>query len=101
MIVQVNPDWRITSDSHCFICQKRRTRKGEDEWQNETFHATFEDACEYMLELRLRDDTTELASLRDALEHVRDIRRRFRDELMDSPGAPSQKHSRSDVEMVG
>ena len=101
MIVQATPDWRITSDSHCFICQKRRTRKGEDEWQNETFHATFEDASEYMLELQLRADPIELTSLRDALEHVRDMRQRFRDELMDSSGAPSQRHSRSDVEMVG
>ena len=101
MIVQATPDWRITSDSHGFICQKRRSRKDKVEWQSETFHATFEDACEYMLELRLRDDTTELTSLRDALEHVRNMRRRFRDELMDSSGAPSQKHSRSDVEMVG
>ncbi len=95
MIVQVTADWRISSDSHCFMCQKRRTRKDKVEWQSETFHATFEDACEYMLELRLRDDTTELTSLRNALEHVRDMRRRFRDELMDSPGAPSQKHCRS------
>ena len=100
MIVQVTPDWRITSDSHCFICQKRRSRKDKTEWQNETFHATFEDACEYMLELQLRDDTTELTSLRDALEHVRGIRRRFRADLVDSPGAPSEKHSRSDVESV-
>ena len=100
MIVQVNPDWRITSDSHCFICQKRRTRKDKVEWQNETFHATFEDACEYMLELRLRDDPTELTSLRDALEHVRDMRKRFRAELMDSPGAPSKKRSTSDAEGV-
>ena len=101
MIVHVNPDWRITSDSHCFICQKRRTRKDKVEWQNETFHATFEDACEYILELRLRDDTTELTSLRHALEHVRDMRQRFRDELMDSPGAPSKKLVHSDVESVG
>ncbi len=101
MIVQVTPDWRITSDSHCFICQKRRTRKDKIEWQNETFHATFEDAAEYLLELQLRDDTTELTSLSDALEHVRDIRRRFRDELMDSSGAPSKKLVHSDVEGVG
>ncbi len=100
MIVQVTPDWRITSDAHCFICQKRRTRKDKIEWRSETFHATFEDACEYMLELQLRDDPIELASLRDALEHVRDMRRRFRAALMDSPGAPSKKHCRSDVEMV-
>ncbi len=100
MIVHVTPDWRISSDSHCFICQKRRTRKDKVEWQSETFHATFEDACEYMLELRLRDDPSELTSLRDALEHVRDMRRRFRAELMDSPGAPSQKHSRSELESV-
>ncbi len=100
MIVHVTPDWRITSDSHCFICQKRRTRKDKVEWRSETFHATFEDACEYMVELQLRDDPTELTSLRDALEHVRDMRQRFRDELMDSSGAPSQKHSRSDLEGV-
>lgn len=100
MIVQVTPDWRITSDSHCFICQKRRTRKDKVEWQSETFHATFEDAAEYLLELQLRDDTTELTSLKDALVHIRDMRQRFRDELMDSPGAPSNKHSRSDVESV-
>jgi hypothetical protein len=100
VIVQVTPDWRITSDSHCFICQKRRIRKDKVEWRSETFHATFEDACEYILELRLRDDTTELTSLKDALEHVRGIRRRFRDELMDSPGAPSEMHSTSDAECV-
>ena len=100
MIVQVKPDWRIASDSHCFMCQKRRIRKDKTEWQSETFHATFEDAAEYMIELQLRDDPTELASLRDALEHVRDMRRRFRAALMDSPGAPSKKHCRSDVEMV-
>jgi hypothetical protein len=100
VIVQVTPDWRISSDSHCFICQKRRIRKDTVEWRSETFHATFEDACEYILELRLRDDTTELKSLRDALAHVRDMRQRFRDELMDSSGAPSQEHCRSDLEGV-
>ena len=100
MIVQVSADWRITSVSHCFICQKRRIRKDKIEWQSETFHATFEDACEYMIELRLRDDPVELDSLRDALEHVRDMRRRFRNELMDSPGAPSKKQALSNVEAV-
>ena len=100
MIVHVSPDWRVTSDSHCFICQKRRIRKDKIEWQSETFHATFEDAVEYMIELQLRDDPIELGSLRDALEHVRDMRRRFRAELMDSPGAPSKTLAHSDVESV-
>ena len=70
MIVHVSSDWRITSDSHCFICQKRRTRKGKAEWQSETFHATFEDACEYMLELRLRDDPTELTEIPNYLDQA-------------------------------
>jgi hypothetical protein len=91
MIVQVNPDWRIASDPHCFMCQRRRTRKDKVEWQSETFHATFEDACEYLLELQLRDDPIELASLRHALDYVKNMRRHFRAELMDSPGAPSKK----------
>ena len=101
MIVHVSPDWRITSDRHCFICQKRRTRKDKIEWQSETYHATFEDAAEYLLELQLRDDPIELASVRDALDYIRDMRRRFRAELMDAPGAPSKELAHSDVEGVG
>ncbi len=75
-----------------FILPEIHTQFGSDSWGIVT--------CEYMLELQLRDDTTELTSLRDALVHVRDMRQRFRADLMASSGAPSQKHSRSELESV-
>ena len=97
MIVHISPDWRIISDSYCFKCQKWR----KDKWDSKTFHATFEDAAEYMLELKLRDDPIELSSLKAALDHIRDARRQFRADFMDHPDSPSEKHSMSDLRMVG
>ena len=59
MILQINEDWRISSDEHCFKVESRYTHKGgkkagEVEWRAQTWHGTIEQAINGVYERRMR-----------------------------------------------
>jgi len=54
MKLQINQDWRITTDSHNFILEKSRVagkgeHRGEIVWSQESFYSTFESALEGLI----------------------------------------------------
>ncbi len=44
MIIRINQDWRIASDSLQWIAQKRRTVKGQEKWDSVCFHHSLDGA---------------------------------------------------------
>jgi hypothetical protein len=84
MIVQVNDQWRIASDSHCFMVQKARKKNDSHEWRSISFQSSLEAACGYFFELQLRDDPAEIKGIRTALKYARDKRDKFLQQMMGS-----------------
>ena len=54
MIIRINPDWRIASDPLQWIVQKRRTVKGQDRWENVSYHAGLGNAVLRLARTRVR-----------------------------------------------
>ena len=44
MIITINPDWRVASDSLQWVVQKRYQSKGEDHWQAKAFFGNLDRA---------------------------------------------------------
>ena len=55
MNIPLNADWRITSDPHQWIVQKRRRIKGRDIWKSQTYHKSLAGACLSLAQRQLRD----------------------------------------------
>ncbi len=75
MIVPINEQYRIASDRYQWIIQKKRSRKGEDDWDPQTFHPTIDSALQSLGELMVRQSKAE--TLADALDDVRSITTRL------------------------
>ena len=71
MIVPINKQYRIASDPYQWIIQKKRSRKGEDDWDPQTFHPTIDSAFQSLGELMVRQSKAE--TLADPLVDVRNI----------------------------
>lgn len=54
MIIPVNEQYRIASDSLQWIVQKARTRNGKKDWESKFFYPTFESALRGIGELMVR-----------------------------------------------
>ena len=59
MILPLTPDWRIHSDNHCWILQKRAIlktgkRAGSETWINQTYHPSVSAAVNRAAEMNLR-----------------------------------------------
>ena len=67
MIIPVNEQYRIASDSLQWIVQKARTRNGKKDWAPKLFYPTFESALKGLGELmvRLSDAETLVDAIRD------------------------------------
>ena len=60
MILQVNADWRIQSDSQQWIVQKRYVRQkgkniGDVEWENQAYHTRPDKAALWLAHRGVRD----------------------------------------------
>ena len=55
MIIQLNEDWRIASDPHQWLVQRRRAVNGQDKWESLTFHKSLDKACLSLAQRQLRD----------------------------------------------
>ncbi len=68
MIIPVNEQYRIASDSLQWIVQKARTRNGKKDWESKFFYPTFESALRGIGGLMVRRSDAE--TLADAIGDV-------------------------------
>ena len=54
MIIPINERYRITSDEYQWIIQKKRSRKGREDWESKLSFGTFESALQSLGELLVR-----------------------------------------------
>ena len=71
MIIPVNEQYRIASDSLQWIVQKARTRNGKKDWAPKLFYPTFESALKGLGELMVRLSDAE--TLVDAIGDVEKV----------------------------
>ena len=71
MILPIDEQYRITADPYQWIVQRKRTRAGQEDWQSQTYHSTFESAARELWELMVR--TSDAQTLVDALADVERI----------------------------
>jgi len=71
MIIPINERYRIVSDEYQWIIQKKRSRKGKEDWQSKLFFGTLEGAVQGLGELLVR--RSEANTLVDALQEVEKI----------------------------
>jgi len=69
--IDINTDYRITSDSHQWIVQKRRIRKGNQDWESVAFLASLPTALEWLRERLVREGEAE--TLTDALGEIETV----------------------------
>ena len=71
MIIPINERYRITSDEYQWIIQKKRSRKGREDWESKLFFGTFEGAVKDLGELMVR--RSKANTLVDALAEVEKV----------------------------
>ena len=87
MILPINEDYRIISDSNQWIIQVARTRKGKTDWQHRYYFVTIESAVKALGELMVRRSNAE--TLADALLAVNEIATTLSQALTPMVDAPS------------
>ena len=65
MIIQIDEQYRVTTDPYQWIVQKKRSRKGKEDWESQTYHPSFEFALQSLGERLVRGSDAE--TLVDAL----------------------------------
>ena len=59
MIVPITEQYRITTDPYQWIVQKKRSRKGKEDWESQTYHPSFESGLESLWERLVRGSDAE------------------------------------------
>ena len=54
MIIPINAQYRIVSDEYQWIIQRKRTRKGKEDWQARLYYSNLKAAVEGLGELMVR-----------------------------------------------
>ncbi len=54
MIITINDDWRLASDSLQWVLQRRYQSKGEDQWQAKAFFGRLDAALQELVRRRIR-----------------------------------------------
>ncbi len=76
MVISVNKQYRITSDSSCWTVQRYagKRKDGEDEWQGLYYCVDFESALVSLAEYRIRTiaDSATVDEIRATLRTIRD-----------------------------
>ena len=55
MIIQIDEQYRVTTDPYQWIIQKRRFRKGEEDWECLTYHPSLDSVIQGLREHLVRD----------------------------------------------
>ena len=71
MIIPINDKYRLKSDEYQWIIERKRTRKGEEDWQARLFYPTVKAAVQGLGELMVRQSKAN--TLVDALEAVENV----------------------------
>ena len=70
-IIPINEEYRLTADTHQWIIQQVRSRKGEKDWQSKWFYPTVQSALKGLGELMVRRSGAQ--TLAEALETVEKV----------------------------
>ena len=71
MIIQIDEQYRVTTDPYQWIIQKKRTRNGREDWRSQTFHPTFGSALQSLVETMVRESNA--STLSEVLADVKTI----------------------------
>ena len=71
MLIQINDQFRIKSDSMQWMIQRRRTRNGKPSWESKLFFPTLQGAINELGELMVRE--SQVQTLADALVTVENV----------------------------
>ena len=71
MIIPINEQYRVATDPYQWIIQKKRTRKGNEVWESQTYHPSVDAAVRSLGERMVRECKTD--TLVDALKVVETI----------------------------
>ena len=71
LIIRINEQYRVTTDPYQWIIQRKRTRKGNEVWESQTYHPSADAAVRSLGERMVRECKTE--TLVDALKAVETI----------------------------
>ena len=76
MIIEVNSEYRITSNPTCWQVEKRKSdrKDGTERWEPLTYHSEFRSALVSLAEYRIRTiaDSANVAEIRVILKNIRD-----------------------------
>ena len=71
LIIPINEQYRVATDPYQWIIQRKRTRKGNEVWESQTYHPSADAAVRSLGERMVRECKTQ--TLVDALEAVEAI----------------------------
>ena len=71
MIIPINEQYRVATDPYQWIIQRKRTRKGNEVWESQTYHPSVDAAVRNLGERMVRECKTD--TLVDALKAVETI----------------------------
>ena len=71
LIIRINEQCRVTTDPYQWIIQRKRTRKGNEVWESQTYHPSVDAAVRSLGERMVRECKTD--TLVDALKAVETI----------------------------
>ena len=66
LIIRINEQYRVTTDPYQWIIQRKRTRKGNEVWESQTYHPSFDGVVRSLGERMARECKTD--TLVDALK---------------------------------
>ena len=66
LIIRINEQYRVTTDPYQWIIQRKRTRKGNEVWESQTYHPSVDAAVRSLGERMVRECKTD--TLVDALK---------------------------------
>ena len=71
LIIRINEQYRVATDPYQWIIQRKRTRKGNEVWESQTYHPSVDAAVRSLGERMVRECNTD--TLVDALKAVETI----------------------------
>ena len=71
MLIPINDQFRIKSDSRQWMIERKRTRKGKESWEARLYFGTLEACLKDLGELMVR--TSKANTLADALKDVENV----------------------------
>ena len=71
LIIRINEQYRVATDPYQWIIQRKRTRKGNEDWESQTYHPSVDAAVRSLGERMVRECKTD--TLVDALKAVETI----------------------------